>query len=133
MDNNQNNEVSQNPLIPNDNDNNQQQNDSNDVLFGVMSYIGFLSLIVLYLIKPKSDFAIFHAKQGANLFIIELIVNVIGGGARFALNTAHVPFAGTIISLASTAIWILSIIGIIYACQGKKEELPIISKGKIIK
>ena len=112
---------------------NTTSSDSNDKLFGIISYLGFLSLIVLYVIKPKSDFALFHAKQGANLFIIELIISIFGSVITYVLRLAHVPFAGTLVSLASTAVWILSLIGLIYAAQGIKKELPVVSAIKIFK
>ena len=107
--------------------------DSNEILYSVLSYIGFLSLIVLYVIKPKTELALFHAKQGANLFIIDLIVAFGGGVIKGVLNSMHVPVFGSVIGLVSTAIWILNIIGLIYAAQGKKYELPVISQIKIIK
>ena len=107
--------------------------ESNDILYAVISYIGFLSLIVLYAIKPKSEFALFHAKQAANLFIIDIIVAFGGGIIKGVLNAMHVPVFGSVIGLVSTAIWILNIIGLIYAAQGKKYELPVVSQIKIIK
>ena len=106
---------------------------SNDILYAVISYIGFLSLIVLYAIKPKSEFALFHAKQAANLFIIDIIVAFGGGIIKGVLSAMHVPVFGSVIGLVSTAIWILNIIGLIYAAQGKKYELPVVSNIKIIK
>lgn len=108
----------------------------NDKLFGILSYIAFLPLIILYGIKPTSDFAIFHAKQGSNLFIIDLIVSVGGYAIRTAVRLLGIPFSGLIslaISLISLGVWILSIIGIIYVIQGKKDELPLVGKIKIIK
>ena len=115
-------------------DNNTQvETDNNEILYGVLSYLGFLSLIVLFVIKPKSDFGQFHAKQGSNLFIIELVVNVFGGIIRAILAFAGVPFIGRMIGLVSTAVWVLSIIGLIYAAQGKKYELPVVSNIKIFK
>ena len=105
----------------------------NDKLYGVLSYLGFLSLIVLYVIKPKSDYALFHAKQGSNLFIIQLIINIFDSLVIYILRLAHIPFAGTLVSLVSTAVWILSLVGLIWAIQGVKKELPVINKIKIIK
>lgn len=105
----------------------------NDKLYGVLSYLGVLSLIVLYVIKPKTEYALFHAKQGSNLFIIQLIINIFGGIVTYVLRLAHVPFAGTLVSLVSTAVWVLSLIGLIWAIQGLKKELPVINKIKIIK
>jgi uncharacterized membrane protein len=111
----------------------QTTTDNNDILYGVLSYLGFLSLIVLFVIKPQSDFAQFHAKQGSNLFVIELVVNVFGGVIRWALSLSGIPFVGRLVGLVGTAVWILSIIGLVYAAQGKKYELPVISNIKIFK
>lgn len=99
----------------------------------ILSYLGFLSLIALYVMKPQTQFGQFHAKQGVNLFIIDMIVSVGGSIIRGILNSIGVPFVGSLIGLISTAIWVLSIVGLIWAAQGKMEKLPVVGDIKIVK
>ena len=111
-----------------------EDDSKNNILYGILAYGGFLSLILYFGIKPKNDFAQFHAKQGVNLFIMEITVSIFGGIIRYILSgILHVPFVGTLISLASTLLWVLSLIGLVYVFQNKKQELPIVGKIQIIK
>lgn len=77
--------------------------DSNDKLFGILSYIGILWLVGL--LAGKTEFAKFHANQGFLSWIVGFI-----------------PFVGWAASL------VFMIMGIINVCNGEKKELPIIGK-----
>lgn len=99
----------------------------------VLAYFGFLSLIALYVMKPKTEFGIFHAKQGVNLFIINIIVGFATGLIQGVLNQMDLAFIGSTLGLVGMAIYILNIMGLVYAVQGKMQELPIIGQIKIIK
>lgn len=96
----------------------------------LLSYIGFLVLIP-YLVEKKNKYVRFHALEGMNLFIYELIL----GGILTFVNI-FIPLAflrslfSTIVSLICLA---LSIIGIINVCNDQAKELPVINKMKIIK
>lgn len=96
----------------------------------LLSYIGFLVLIP-YLGEKKNKYVHFHALEGMNLFIYELIL-----GGVLAFINIFIPLAflrslfSTIVSLICLA---LSIIGIINVCNDQAKELPIINKMKIIK
>lgn len=121
--------------MPEDNQTKPAKDDSNDVIMGVLAYLGILCLIPLLAAKD-SQFAQFHAKQGVTLFIIEIglvvlqwvigFIALMGGFGFFAL-----------ISLLVWLVWIgalvLSIIGIINAVGKKMTPLPIIGGIKIIK
>ena len=109
---------------------------------GVISYIGILSLIP-YFGEKNNKFVVFHAKQGLNLFIIEFIYNIISLVLTSTIKTKQIilgsaysvtpAWLNMILSLCSLFFFILSIIGIVYAFQGKAKELPIVNKIKIIK
>jgi len=122
--------------------------DKNDIeknkIMAIFAYFGPLSLIPFFASK-ESKFAQYHAKQGLNLFIIELIVGVISYflTAIFEMPKCNVSgtecgiFAPWWISIpidfVQLILGIIAIIGIVYACQGKAKEVPILEKMKIIK
>ena len=101
-------------------------------LMAILSYIGILALIP-YFAEKDNKFVVYHAKQGLNLLIIELIVSV---GLSIL---ASLFFWGLylIIKLANFAfgifVLVLSIMGIVDVCNGRAKELPVINKFKIIK
>ena len=110
-------------------------NNSNDTLMGVLAYIGILCLIPLLAAKD-SEFAQFHAKQGLNLFLLEVGVAVLSWVLGFMSIVGGLAFLG----LMTMAIWlvqigffVLSIIGIVNALNGKKEPLPVIGGIKLVK
>ena len=98
---------------------------------GILSYLGFLVLIP-YFSEKNNKYVIYHAKQGLNLFIIEVICGIAIGivGSLLWRLWFIVNLIDTIFGIAAFA---LSIIGIINVCNGKAKELPVINKIKIIK
>lgn len=114
----------------------------------IISYFGVLALIP-YFAERKNKFVRFHAVQGMNLFLIELIVNVCLGmlvslkSNSYCANNPVVCAVsggfGVIGSLSFiyqvlwTVVLTLAILGIIYAAKGQAKELPIINKLKIVK
>ena len=119
----------------------------------IISYLGFLSLIP-YLSEKKNKYVRFHAAQGLNLFILEMIYSVVYGILTSVIKVKGSCGAGYYGSLADafgvtckvTPWWItvplgiiglgftvLAIIGIVNACQDKAKELPIVNQIKIIK
>lgn len=114
----------------------------------MLSYFGPLALIP-FLVSKDSKFAMYHAKQGLNLFIIELIVSA---ASFFLTSIIRIPKMCTIwgettyecgmitpwwlsipISLIESLLLVVAIIGIVYSCQGKAKELPVLGKIKIVK
>lgn len=101
--------------------------DSKDVeqnkVLGILAYIGILFIIPL-LVAPQSKFAKFHANQGCVLFIAGIIC-----GAVMA-----VPILGWIAGFCGGIfVFILAIMGIINAANGKMEKLPVLGDFEIIK
>ena len=93
----------------------------------ILSYLGLLVLIP-YCSEKNNSFVIFHAKQGLNLLILEII-------AIFSTSfiSSFIYFLSYVSSIVSIGSFVLSVIGIVYAVQGEKKELPIVSQIKIIK
>ena len=96
---------------------------SNDKLFGILSYLGILWLVGL--LAGKTEFTKFHANQGLVLFIAGVII-----GAASAI-----PFVGwfVIAPLGSIATLVFAIMGIVNAAKGEMKPLPVIGKFQIIK
>ena len=96
-------------------------------LLGILSYIGILCLIP-YFTEKNNSFVVFHAKQGLNLFIFEIICYV---GIQVVARI--IPMLGFLTKLIELGILVFSVIGIVYVCQSEKKELPLISEIKFIK
>lgn len=106
-------------------------------IMAILSYIGILALIP-YFAEKNNKYVIEHAKRGMNLFLLEVIIGV-------GLTCLAGFFAITIIFIGVTILiglveWvagilalIISIIGIVNACNGEVKDLPIIGKIRIIK
>ncbi len=88
----------------------------NNMLMGVLSYLG--PLVLIPLLTSKNDPSVkFHVKQGLVLLIGEVIGSVI----------VAVPIFGWILSpLIWLASVILVIMGIMNAANGQMKELPLI-------
>lgn len=74
-----------------------------------LSYVWVASVIVLFA-KRESPFVQFHAKQGAVLFLLSLVV--------WAM-----PFVGT---LAEVLVFALCVMGFLHAARGERTDVPII-------
>lgn len=114
----------------------------------IISYLGPLCLVP-FLVSKESKFSQYHAKQGLNLFVIEIVFVIISGFLKSIIQIPKMcsflnemqmecgmitPWWLTVsLSLVELLIAILALIGIVYACQGKAKELPLISKFKVIK
>lgn len=87
-------------------------------IIAALGYIGILCLIPLIL-KPKSQFAKFHGKQG--------LILVIGWVINFLIGT--VPVLGWLLAFIGTiALIILSLLGIMKALAGEYWEMPYLSE-----
>ena len=102
----------------------------NNKLMGILAYLSWLVLIPIFAAKD-SKFARFHVNQGLVLAIAELILivlsSVLGG----------IPVVGWIVRiitwLGDIACFVLAILGIINAANGKAKELPVIGSFKVLK
>jgi len=93
-------------------------------VMAILSYIGILVLIPLFAAK-NSKFARFHTNQGLVLFIAALLVSA----ADWFLGKIHLGIIGWILDVL---VFVLAIIGIVNAAQGKAKELPWIGKFRIL-
>jgi uncharacterized membrane protein len=111
-------------------------------VMAVLAYLGILVLIPMFA-APNSKYARFHARQGFTLFLAYIAYSIINFLLRLIKTTRYilgipyhhttpgiVVFIGWLIGIP---LFILSIMGIINAYQGKAKELPVIGKIKILK
>ena len=99
-----------------------------------LSYLGILALIP-FMTEKDDEFVQFHAKQGLNLFIFEIIGAVVLNILSFATSifwflSIAISFISWIVSLLFL---IVTVIGIINVSKGLKTPLPVIGSIQIIK
>lgn len=92
----------------------------------VMGILAYILFFVPLLAARESRYAMYHANQGLILFLVALGVNIVGG---------IIPFLGPllIIPLGNLCVFVLMILGIINAANGKQAPLPLIGNFQIIK
>ncbi len=99
-------------------------------VMAVLSYIWLLFLVPLFAAKD-SKFARFHCNQGIVLAIVATV-----GGIIFSILSG-IPLIGWLFwvvgGLLGLACFILMIIGIVNAVNGKVKELPVIGGIRILK
>jgi len=96
-------------------------------IYAVLAYFGILVLIPI-LGAPNSKFARFHANQGLVLLICSIILNFISG------IVSIIPTIGEVLGVfIPLGVFIIQIIGIINAANGRAKEVPIVGKYKILK
>jgi uncharacterized membrane protein len=85
--------------------------------FAVISYISFLCIVALVL-KKDNKFALYHAKHGLVLFVMQIV--------SFILSI--IPILGWLIRTIGLAVFILaSLWGIFKALRGEYYRFPIVS------
>lgn len=103
---------------------------------GVLAYLGFLVLVPIIGRDKSSEYAAFHTNQGLILWITGVIANLLTGGSFFGFHSLlHFDwwFSDVIGTVIGIAVFVLSIMGIVNACRGEKQELPIIGRLRIIR
>lgn len=118
-----------------DNTGNSNQNDqSNTILFSILSYIGILWLIPL-LVEKNDKVVRFHVNQGIVLFIFDIIGSIaVGILSAIFVFIPVISFLGVVIaSLFGILCFVLMIIGIVNAANKSEKTLPIIGKFQILK
>ncbi len=86
--------------------------------FAIISYVSFLCIITLVL-KKSNKFALYHARQGLVLFVMEV--------AAFILSI--IPLLGWLIGVFGYALFLLvSIWGIMQAALGQYCRIPVVTK-----
>jgi len=86
-----------------------QQMSQDAKLFAALSYLWFLSILLLVL-KKDDEFVRFHAKQGAVIFVVSIIL-------------WFIPILGWMLQVA---VLIVVIIGFLKAYSGEKYKMPVI-------
>ncbi len=105
-----------------------------------LSYLGILALIP-FMTEKDDEFVQFHAKQGLNLFIFEIIgavvLNILSFVTFIDITNPVSWFLSIAISFISWIVYLLflivSIIGMINVSKGLKTPLPVIGSIQIIK
>lgn len=99
-------------------------------VMGILAYFSWLVLVPILGAK-NSKFARFHANQGLALAIAEIVIVVVCG------ILCRIPMIGWIFSIVESlvclAAFILAILGIINAANGRAKELPFVGSIKILK
>lgn len=86
--------------------------------FAVISYISFLCILTLVL-KKNNNFALYHAKQGLVLFVMEVVAFIL----------SIIPLLGWLIGIVGYALFLLiSLWGIMQAALGIYCKLPVITE-----
>jgi uncharacterized membrane protein len=86
--------------------------------FAVISYISFLCVITL-LLKKNNKFALFHAKQGLVIFVVEVV--------SFVLSI--IPLLGMMIKIVGfTFCAIASLWGVLQSFSGICGKIPLVSR-----
>ena len=108
------------------------QDITNNKVMAILAYFGILVLIPIFAAK-ESKFARFHANQGLILFIGCIAIYLVQ-----SVLLAILPFRiwwliSIIVSIVALVIFVLAIIGIVNAAQGKAKELPLVGSFKLLK
>lgn len=104
----------------------------------ILAYFGILVLIPMFAAK-ESKFARYHTNQGLILAIVDVAYVIVSTILRSIIKTpvwwgyATPGWLTTILWIISIPLFVLSIMGIINAVNGKAKELPVIGKIKILK
>lgn len=97
---------------------------------GILSYLSIVLWLVAYLAGDKEN-AKFHLNQGLVLNLAAIIISVASGVLGL------IPYVGWIFSivcsLASIAIFVFAIVGIIGASKDEEKPLPIFGTIQILK
>jgi uncharacterized membrane protein len=94
---------------------------NNNKLVAILSYIFFIGIIWYFVDKKvQNDFTKFHVKQALNYTIISFVVSFASTFFYF------IPGFYYLISIVDLVLFVLWIIGIVYAAKEEKKEIPII-------
>lgn len=89
---------------------------------GIISYITFIGWLIAYCAGDKEG-AKFHLNQSLVLLLANIIASV----------CSYIPVIGGIISpILNVVIFIFWVMGLVYACEGKDQEVPLFGSIKIL-
>ena len=113
----------------------------NGKLMALLSYIGILALIP-YFAEKENKYVRFHAIQGLNLLIVNLVVSAASFVVALVATILFIiPIIGWIlgfvlylvIGLIPVGLLVISILGVVYSLQGNAKEVPIVNQIRFIK
>lgn len=111
------------------------QDAEDNKLMALLSYLGPLAFVP-YFVAKQSPFAQFHAVRGLNLFLLEAVYGVAMSVVVWLFKLVLFRL-GLIVDFLFRLGWLfflaMSIIGIVYACNGEKKELPLIGTLRFIR
>jgi fumarate reductase subunit D len=86
--------------------------------FAIVAYISFFCMLT-FLLKKENKFALFHAKQGLVLFVLE----------SAALILSIIPLLEFLLRTVGAALFIgFSVWGMVQAWRGAYAKMPLVSK-----
>lgn len=111
----------------------------NGKAMAILAYFGILVLIP-WLAAKEDRYAQYHAKQGALLCLLSICYSIVTAIINSIMSAIFKPTlvyyipvphpvasaVATVLSIASLFFFVLAIIGIVNAAQGKSKPLPII-------
>ncbi len=110
------------------------QDAEDNKLMALLSYLGPLAFVPYFAAK-QSPFAQFHAVRGLNLFLLEAAYGVAMSVVVWLFKLVLFQL-GLIVDFVFRLGWLfflaMSIIGIVYVCNGEKKELPLIGTLRFI-
>ena len=89
-----------------------------EMMTAILSYLGILVLIPLFLVKKRNGFIEFHLKQGIGLLIVEVAL-WFAGMALFFLWPLNMVFG-----FLNMIVFIISLVALVKAVMGEKWEIP---------
>lgn len=91
-----------------------------------MAVIAYIIFFIPLLAARDSKFAMYHANQGLNLFLLAVVGNIVLG---------VIPFLGWFLmaTIFPIVIFVFVILGIVNASKGEMKPLPLIGKFELIK
>lgn len=98
-----------------------------NMYWGVLAYFGPLCLLVL-LLRGKSPFARFHARQGLVLFAAELIYGVLFAVLEAVTRPVLPLYIGMRCVWAIATLFLLTcvVLGVMHASKGEQTPLPLL-------
>jgi len=99
-------------------DNSKEQEIKEGKFFAVISYVSFLCIITLVL-KRNNKFALYHAKQGLVLFVMEVVAFIL----------SIIPLLGWLIGVFGYVLFLLvSLWGVMQSALGIYCRIPVVSE-----
>ena len=104
----------------------------NKKIYNILSYIGPLFLVALFVPEKNDPSVKHHCGQGMLLFLIDFALGILATIITYVLGLVSLSLAATIGGILSSvlgvAAFVFMILGIINAATDKDADLPVIGK-----